>query len=771
MKRTLTGIAAAAVVLGSAAPMAFAATSTGLSKAGQLPIVVNGSVLSNPFEMTGKDSGNTTAFFPVYYFNQALAKIGFTATWDGVTHTWAIQAPGVDASKISVDGGVGTGNTSVTVNGTTVKKFNTQAAKDPAGGPSAQATTYLPVFYINNILTALGVNGSFTGQAGLSIKGGTTVVGSAALSPVTVTGNVAGSGTQASPAIAQGSNALTLTTKLTDANGNAVANANVSVVLDNSAVVQQGSNFLSLTHDATAGTYTGTATTDATGTVSIKITGSGAYSVEFDAPYTASGNTPSQKAYIAFVGTNPLVTPAGTGSTPFGATTSSASNATTGLVPVTITLPLDSNNKVQSGQSVTFTLNSKGDGSHDSGAFFASSTGASLGTNTYTTTTDANGQATVYVNSYTDDASNAYAEVDANWNSTNYPTDIQWTAPATTSNLSAIGVYPFTSSFSGATSATTSLSGIPGGQEVYVVPFSSSAQLTKTTVTYNLSATNGAVLTNVAGYDLTSNSYLKNLSSAVVTATYNSSTHDYTIAVDGQTVVTSQAVPYFTVTMGQGTNGGATSTLTISSGSDSATVGYGFSSTQSYAKSFSPIISSLHTYGSSENVSYTVVDANGNPVANQATSLAFDGSATGVWLTAVNGTALQEGLGSNGSAVATPVPLYAGPANINYTSVSIPGVVSWSHSNNPDLVTVFTNAQGQATLTLQNGNVPFWSNTASGSVYYDTSASASGTTYAFTYVKNSAAGTQGSLYLSNTGSSDTHFGSSSDNTQVGQINW
>src|SRR5579875_934768 len=134
------------MVLGAFSPMAFAATGANgwnYQVAHQLPIVVNGSVQSNPYELTAVDSGNTTAYFPMYYFNQALSSLGYSATWDGNSHTWAITASGVDASAVasSIAGGVGTGNTTITVNGTTVKKINTQAAKDPAGGGM---TTYFP---------------------------------------------------------------------------------------------------------------------------------------------------------------------------------------------------------------------------------------------------------------------------------------------------------------------------------------------------------------------------------------------------------------------------------------------------------------------------------------------------------------------------------------------------------------------------------------------------------------------------------------------------
>lgn len=118
MKRTLSGIASAAIVLGAISPVAFADTSSGLTQGNPLPITVNGQIIAIPYEMVGVDSGNQTGFFPIYYFDEALAKLGIQATWNGTTHTWALTDSNVNASSVSVAGGVGTGNTTVTLNGT-----------------------------------------------------------------------------------------------------------------------------------------------------------------------------------------------------------------------------------------------------------------------------------------------------------------------------------------------------------------------------------------------------------------------------------------------------------------------------------------------------------------------------------------------------------------------------------------------------------------------------------------------------------------------------
>ncbi|MFB5191048.1 beta strand repeat-containing protein [Alicyclobacillus fastidiosus] len=119
--------------------------------------------------MDGTDSGNVTAYAPVFYFDQLLGKAGITAKWDGATHTWALTDSSIDASKVSVAGGVGTGNTTITLNGVVIKKINTFAAKDPGASKSAGATTYFPAYYINNVFAAVGINATWNGSTGLAV--------------------------------------------------------------------------------------------------------------------------------------------------------------------------------------------------------------------------------------------------------------------------------------------------------------------------------------------------------------------------------------------------------------------------------------------------------------------------------------------------------------------------------------------------------------------------------------------------------------------------
>jgi hypothetical protein len=403
LKRTITSIAAASMALGMLVPVAFASSSTtSLKKASQLPIVVNGAVLSNPFEMTGMDSGNTTGFFPIYYFNQALAKVGFTATWDGVNHVWAITAP-AGTTVAPVAGGVGTGNTSVTVNGTVVKKFNTQAAKDPAG---STVTTYLPIFYINNVLSALGVKGTFSGQTGLSVTvAATPVTGQGSISAPAISGENVGTGTQAAPAVSY-SAPIKVASTVTDANGNAISGVNATLDIVAGAggaptVTVNGTSVAPTSSSSNEFQYA--ITTDSTGTASAQISvnsnTSAYYTVRYFAPFNMSGSNvvvKSSKVYVAFVAPNTLGIAPGPG---VKEAVSTSANSDAGLTPVTVIVP-PSSETPQQGVAVTFTIaTTSTPATPNATGFFATMNGGSLGTGSQTVYTNADGEATVFVDS------------------------------------------------------------------------------------------------------------------------------------------------------------------------------------------------------------------------------------------------------------------------------------------------------------------------------------------------------------------------------------
>ncbi|AEJ42317.1 hypothetical protein TC41_0351 [Alicyclobacillus acidocaldarius subsp. acidocaldarius Tc-4-1] len=415
--------------------MAFGATSTsGLTPAGQLPIVVNGQVLSNPYEMVGIDSGNKTGFFPIYYFSQALAKIGIQATWNGVTHTWALTDSNVNAANVQVAGGIGTGNTTVTVNGTVVKKFNTQVARDPAAGPKGPITTYLPIYYINNILKALNINGSFSGQAGLNIQTQTAVnTSTEALSPIQVSGQTVGTGADNAPAVAAVGNAITFSTTVTDANGNPVPNQVVQFLVsttDNLTVTDASGNTLNyakLSAPIVIGNKTYDdyyqVTTNSQGVATMKVTSSASTTTEplyviAQLPIQSNGQYIRSSAVTAqwgLPGTLVLAPLWGNQTNPDNLTFSSSQDPTKGLIAMVATmLPGNGQNASSvAGQAVKFyvsaanvagigapTVNiTDSQGNVLSGGVVQVGANGQFGPQTiYTTTTNSQGQAIMYLN-------------------------------------------------------------------------------------------------------------------------------------------------------------------------------------------------------------------------------------------------------------------------------------------------------------------------------------------------------------------------------------
>ncbi len=248
MKRTLTTVAAAAIALGTIVPMAFANT-TSSTVGGQKAISVNGTVVSNPFTRVANDAGTQTSYIGVWYLGQAVKAAGGDYNWDSSTKVFAITAPGVDASKISVQGGVGTGDTDITVNGVLVKKVNSFAAQDPAGSKS-DITTYMPLFYLGEIFGNLG-GSSWDGNT-FGFQKFVQVGAAASVKLAASTSSLVADGTTKS--------ATSITGTVIDANGNTVSDYNgpVNVSVNGTDVTLDKTSYT-----AANGVFTVTATNNA----------------------------------------------------------------------------------------------------------------------------------------------------------------------------------------------------------------------------------------------------------------------------------------------------------------------------------------------------------------------------------------------------------------------------------------------------------------------------------------------------------------------------
>ncbi|MCF8565129.1 hypothetical protein LLE49_10425 [Alicyclobacillus tolerans] len=182
MKRMLTGFVAVSVAVTTAIPMALAATTTSTTTASstassttasassatsstsaksnwfKMAIEVNGTTLSNPYGIAESDGSTVTTYIPMYYVDQALIKVGYKVTWDGISKTWKVTTPQQNLNFPSMQ--IGTGNTSITANGILIKKVNTIVQSDPEGGVK---TTYMPIYYVAPLFQALGITAAWDG--------------------------------------------------------------------------------------------------------------------------------------------------------------------------------------------------------------------------------------------------------------------------------------------------------------------------------------------------------------------------------------------------------------------------------------------------------------------------------------------------------------------------------------------------------------------------------------------------------------------------------
>ncbi len=116
-------------------------------------IVWNGQLISKPIGFTYQG----TAYMPIWYVMQALARAGVASTWsNGV---WTLTPPSgqvVDYGKISY----GPGSAAIAIGQTVVANVPAIVYPDPASG---KLTTFMPVWYVMNALQRMGVASTWQG--------------------------------------------------------------------------------------------------------------------------------------------------------------------------------------------------------------------------------------------------------------------------------------------------------------------------------------------------------------------------------------------------------------------------------------------------------------------------------------------------------------------------------------------------------------------------------------------------------------------------------
>lgn len=154
MKKKVAVMGAAALILLVSMQPAFASTSYL-----QTRIYLDGQNVTNPVHTTAIDpsSKQPTTFMPIYYAEQVLTKLGITSAWDGTT--WSLTVP--SSMNVNLDSpSNGASDMSISVNSTVVQTAPKVVAVDPASG---QETTFIPVWYLGQVLNRMGLESSWDG--------------------------------------------------------------------------------------------------------------------------------------------------------------------------------------------------------------------------------------------------------------------------------------------------------------------------------------------------------------------------------------------------------------------------------------------------------------------------------------------------------------------------------------------------------------------------------------------------------------------------------
>lgn len=153
MKRIASILAGLSIL--SAAPTVFAASPThSQQSAGTKTVSLNGNTLSTPKTVVY----HGTSYMPIWYLIQALNKIGISNKWNGTK--WSLSTPSSMSLQTNhID--PGTGRASIVINNRLVKRVDAITTTDAASGKD---TTYMPIWYLMQILTSLDLRAAWNGQ-------------------------------------------------------------------------------------------------------------------------------------------------------------------------------------------------------------------------------------------------------------------------------------------------------------------------------------------------------------------------------------------------------------------------------------------------------------------------------------------------------------------------------------------------------------------------------------------------------------------------------
>jgi protocatechuate 3,4-dioxygenase beta subunit len=440
-KKIVSSLAAATLLLGTSMASSFAAQTATTNY--NIRSVSVGNYSASVNGLVAMDKGHYTEFLPIYYVIEGLTKMGYQATWNGTEKMFSITAPaGANVSNMQLASTSPTSSQlTIALNGMAVQVAPRVVAKDPLSGAM---TTFVPIWYINQVLTMAGLSETYNGKAwtvtttSSTSSTSTTTSATHSLSALSLSNENAGTGTQSDPAISQNSAAISLSTTLTDANGNPVPNTAVTFNFTNYGNSLNGSN-LPTVENASGTMVAGTngtnaeqysVFTNASGVASISITGPNttfAYQVVATAPYVnASGQSISTApAYLEYTNGNNV------GISPYAASAPGFDATLGGQVPVLVVLPKNTNGNAYVNSLITLTVNGN--------ANFTSSNGSIMG-KTIQVATNSAGIAQAYVSDQTAES----VEVTAS----NLPSGLSQSTISTYLNFGQAGIASKTGNFS-----------------------------------------------------------------------------------------------------------------------------------------------------------------------------------------------------------------------------------------------------------------------------------------------------------------------------------
>ena len=353
--------------------------------------------------------------------------------------------------------------------------------------------------------------------------------------------------------------------------------------------------------------------------------------------------------------------------------------------------------------------------------------------------------------------------------------NLSWMGGTTLASIGAYGSWSAENS-AGAPPAT-SVSGLSVAAgttgTVFLEPWTSTAPLTGTSVTYELTATNGADITALTAFNSGSSvgstgPVSPSVPSLQVTESYSNGV--YTLSYPGESTTETSITgtsPIFGVGVENSTPGN--SVLTVTSGTISATATFDFiSGLGAYVENF-PVQTYINP-GTPATITYTVEDAAGNPVSDAPSTIDFTSETpAGLWITQVNGVTLQSSF--SGTLYPTPIPLSdAGMSAVsgNY-SVNQSNVAYWQ--NGQTYANVYTNSSGVVSLTVQPGPITVYDPADASTGYVTTvgtvQSGVSANVYTPTGAASIAAQANGNVFLSNSATYSTTTGYNN----IGSINW